>query len=47
MANPTYIAGTGTKNGLLPPVITYRKITWTHENSGISGSDDWHAPVAS
>ncbi|MEX5669556.1 type VI secretion system tube protein Hcp, partial [Pseudomonas fluorescens] len=23
----------------------YRKITWTHEVSGTSGSDDWRAPV--
>ncbi|MCO7543101.1 type VI secretion system tube protein Hcp, partial [Pseudomonas sp. VA159-2] len=22
------------------------KITWTHEVSGTSGSDDWRAPVA-
>ncbi|MDD0998375.1 Major exported protein [compost metagenome] len=26
--------------------FTYRKITWTHEVSGTSGSDDWRAPVA-
>ncbi|EOV5208040.1 type VI secretion system tube protein Hcp, partial [Pseudomonas aeruginosa] len=25
---------------------TYRKITWTHEVSGTSGSDDWRSPVA-
>ncbi|MFJ2320673.1 type VI secretion system tube protein Hcp, partial [Pseudomonas sp. NPDC087817] len=25
--------------------FTYRKITWTHEVSGTSGSDDWRAPV--
>ncbi|MCO3665002.1 type VI secretion system tube protein Hcp, partial [Pseudomonas aeruginosa] len=24
----------------------YRKITWTHEVSGSSGSDDWRSPVA-
>ncbi|EML0068394.1 Hcp family type VI secretion system effector, partial [Pseudomonas aeruginosa] len=24
----------------------YRKITWTHEVSGTSGSDDWRSPVA-
>ncbi|EOX0195499.1 TPA: Hcp family type VI secretion system effector, partial [Pseudomonas aeruginosa] len=23
-----------------------RKITWTHEVSGTSGSDDWRSPVA-
>ena len=27
--------------------FTYRKITWTHEVSGTSGSDDWRYPVAS
>lgn len=27
--------------------FTYRKITWTHEVSGTSGSDDWRSPVAS
>jgi len=26
--------------------FTYRKITWTHEVSGTSGSDDWRQPVA-
>ena len=26
--------------------FTYRKITWTHEVSGTSGSDDWRAPVS-
>ncbi|WP_248803765.1 Hcp family type VI secretion system effector [Pseudomonas sp. MWU13-2100] len=26
--------------------FTYRKITWTHEVSGTSGSDDWRTPVA-
>ncbi|HJR28527.1 MAG TPA: type VI secretion system tube protein Hcp, partial [Pseudomonas sp.] len=26
--------------------FTYRKITWTHEVSGTSGSDDWRVPVA-
>lgn len=26
--------------------FSYRKITWTHEVSGTSGSDDWRAPVA-
>ncbi|RPV77412.1 hypothetical protein IPC782_31035 [Pseudomonas aeruginosa] len=26
--------------------FTYRKITWTHEVSGTSGSDDWRSPVA-
>ncbi|EJK6089124.1 type VI secretion system tube protein Hcp, partial [Pseudomonas aeruginosa] len=25
---------------------TYRKITWTHEVSSTSGSDDWRSPVA-
>lgn len=25
--------------------FTYRKITWTHEVSGTSGSDDWRSPV--
>ena len=25
--------------------FSYRKITWTHEVSGTSGSDDWRAPV--
>ena len=25
--------------------FTYRKITWTHEVSGTSGSDDWRTPV--
>jgi type VI secretion system secreted protein Hcp len=25
--------------------FTYRKITWTHEVSGTSGSDDWRLPV--
>ena len=25
--------------------FTYRKITWTHEVSGTSGSDDWRKPV--
>ncbi|MCO1664002.1 type VI secretion system tube protein Hcp, partial [Pseudomonas aeruginosa] len=24
----------------------YRKITWTHEVSGTSGSDAWRSPVA-
>ncbi|WP_422766527.1 type VI secretion system tube protein TssD [Pseudomonas aeruginosa] len=24
----------------------YTKITWTHEVSGTSGSDDWRSPVA-
>ena len=24
--------------------FTYRKITWTHEAAGTSGSDDWRAP---
>ena len=24
----------------------HRKITWTHEVSGTSGSDDWRSPVA-
>lgn len=27
--------------------FTYRKITWTHEVCGTSGSDDWRAPVNS
>ena len=27
--------------------FTYRKITWTHEVSGTSGSDDWRMPVNS
>ena len=27
--------------------FTYRKIIWTHEVSGTSGSDDWRVPVAS
>ncbi|WHS62383.1 Hcp family type VI secretion system effector [Pseudomonas sp. G2-4] len=27
--------------------FTYRKITWTHEVSGTSGSDDWRSPVVS
>jgi type VI secretion system secreted protein Hcp len=27
--------------------FTYRKITWTHEISGTTGSDDWRSPVAS
>ncbi|KQW37239.1 MULTISPECIES: Hcp family type VI secretion system effector [Pseudomonas] len=26
--------------------FTYRKITWTHEVSGTSGSDDWRSPAA-
>ena len=26
--------------------FTYRKVTWTHEVSGTSGSDDWRSPVA-
>lgn len=26
--------------------FTYRKITWTHEVGGTSGSDDWRNPVA-
>lgn len=26
--------------------FTYRKITWTHEVGGTSGSDDWRSPVA-
>lgn len=26
--------------------FTYRKIIWTHEVSGTSGSDDWRVPVA-
>ena len=25
--------------------FTYRKITWTHEVSGVSGSDDWREPI--
>jgi type VI secretion system secreted protein Hcp len=24
---------------------TYRKVTWTHEVSGTSGSDDWREPI--
>ncbi len=24
----------------------FRQITWTHEVSGTSGSDDWRSPVA-
>ncbi|CAM3134340.1 hypothetical protein BZK31_28740 [Pseudomonas floridensis] len=27
--------------------FTYRKITWTHETCGTSGSDDWRNPVSS
>ena len=27
--------------------FTYRKITWTHEVCGTSGSDDWRAPLIS
>ena len=27
--------------------FTYRKIVWTHEVSGTSGSDDWRTPIAS
>ncbi|BBP58575.1 Hcp family type VI secretion system effector [Pseudomonas sp. St316] len=27
--------------------FSYRKITWTHEVSGTSGSDDWRVPVVS
>lgn len=26
--------------------FTYRKIVWTHEVSGTSGSDDWRTPIA-
>lgn len=26
--------------------FTYRKIVWTHEVSGTSGSDDWRAPIS-
>jgi type VI secretion system secreted protein Hcp len=26
--------------------FSYRKITWTHEVAGTSGSDDWRTPVA-
>ena len=26
--------------------LTYRKISWTHEVSGTSGSDDWRVPKA-
>lgn len=26
--------------------FSYRKITWTHEAAGTSGSDDWRAPVS-
>ena len=26
--------------------FTYRKITWTHEVAGTSGSDDWRVPIA-
>ncbi|MEM8985881.1 MAG: Hcp family type VI secretion system effector [Pseudomonadota bacterium] len=26
--------------------LSYRKITWTHEIAGTSGSDDWRAPSA-
>jgi len=26
--------------------FTYRKITWTHEVSGTSGSDDWRTPIS-
>ncbi len=25
--------------------FTYRKVTWTHEKAGTSGSDDWRKPV--
>jgi len=25
--------------------FTYRKITWTHQKAGTSGSDDWRAPL--
>ncbi|RFQ08377.1 type VI secretion system tube protein Hcp, partial [Pseudomonas sp. ATCC 13867] len=25
---------------------TYRKIVWTHEVSGTSGSDDWRTPIS-
>lgn len=27
--------------------MTYRKITWTHQVAGTSGSDDWRAPLFS
>ncbi len=40
----------GEQVGLLGDALdhffTYRKITWTHEVSGTSGSDDWRSPVA-
>ncbi|MCF5709554.1 type VI secretion system tube protein Hcp [Pseudomonas syringae] len=26
--------------------FTYRKITWTHEACGTSGSDDWRTPIS-
>jgi type VI protein secretion system component Hcp len=26
--------------------FTYRKIVWTHEVCGTTGSDDWRSPVA-
>ena len=26
--------------------FTYRKIIWTHEVSGTSGSDDWRSPIS-
>ena len=26
--------------------FTYRKIVWTHEVSGTSGSDDWRTPIS-
>ncbi len=26
--------------------MTYRKIIWTHEVAGTSGSDDWRAPIS-
>ena len=26
--------------------LTYRKIVWTHEVSGTSGSDDWRTPIS-
>lgn len=26
--------------------MTYRKIVWTHEVAGTSGSDDWRAPIS-
>jgi type VI secretion system secreted protein Hcp len=26
--------------------FTYRKIVWTHEVSGTSGSDDWRSPIS-